>query len=155
MIKKKYKLYVLVAWIALFSNVVMAEELSPTFLPMLEGEWRLDIKHSRDGNTQMHKCMKNMHLKPIYSAQYMLDKAKDHKDTCEIMTNHSRNVESYILRCDEKSGTTTKVYSLTKQGYDKYVLEKELMTIPYDKKVDYIEKIEFSRVGKCQSWLAN
>ena len=37
-------------------GISLAEAISPTFLPMLEGEWRVDIDHDKDGQKSEQRC---------------------------------------------------------------------------------------------------
>lgn len=132
-----------------FHNVSFADALSPTFLPMLEGEWRVDIDHDKDGQKSEQRCFALGELLPIYSAQTLLEQSYANKRKCRMTADNTRNSQSYLLKCDEQKLTTMESYKLTKEAYNKYVLVRELTTIPYTRAVNYVEKITFTRIGRC------
>ncbi len=130
-------------------NISIADALSPTFLPMLEGEWRVDIDHEKDGKTSEQRCFALGELLPIYSAQTLLEQAQANKRKCRMTAENTRNSQTYLLKCDEQKLTTMESYKLTKEAYNKYVLDRTLTTIPYTRAVNYVEKITFTRIGRC------
>lgn len=130
-------------------NISLAEAISPTFLPMLEGEWRVDIDHDKDGQKSEQRCFALGELMPIYSAQTLLEQAQTNKRQCRMTAENTRNSQTYLLKCDEQKLTTMESYKLTKAAYNKYVLERSLTTIPYTRAINYVEKITFTRIGRC------
>lgn len=130
-------------------NVSFAEALSPTFLPMLEGEWRVDIDHDKEDRKSEQRCFTLDELLPIYSAQTLLEQAQANKRKCRMTAENTRNSQTYLLKCDEQKLTTMESYKLTKEAYNKYVLERSLTTIPYTRAINYVEKITFTRIGRC------
>lgn len=130
-------------------NISYAEPLSPTFLPMLEGEWRVDIDHDKDGQKTEQHCFALGELMPIYSAQTLLEQAQANKRKCRMTAENTSNSQTYLLKCDEQKLTTMESYKLTKEAYNKYVLERELKTIPFTRAINYVEKITFTRIGRC------
>lgn len=130
-------------------NISLAEAISPTFLPMLEGEWRVDIDHDKDGQKSEQRCFALGELMPIYTAQTLLEQAQANKRQCRMTAENTRNSQTYLLKCDEQKLTTMESYKLTKAAYNKYVLERSLTTIPYTRAINYVEKITFTRIGRC------
>jgi len=132
-------------------SIGVAGALSPTFLPMLEGEWRVEIDHEKDGKTSEQRCFALGELLPIYSAQTLLEQAYANKRKCRMTAENTRNSQTYLLKCDEQKLTTMESYKLTKEAYNKYVLDRTLTTIPYTRAVNYVEKITFTRIGRCDA----
>ncbi len=130
-------------------SISYAEALSPTFLPMLEGEWRVDIDHDKEGQKSEQRCFALGELLPIYTAQTLLEQAQANKRKCRMTAENTRNSQTYLLKCDEQKLTTMESYKLTKEAYNKYVLERSLTTIPYTRAINYVEKITFTRIGRC------
>lgn len=130
-------------------GISYAEALSPTFLPMLEGEWRVDIDHDKEGQKSEQRCFALGELLPIYTAQTLLEQAQVNKRKCRMTAENTRNSQTYLLKCDEQKLTTMESYKLTKEAYNKYVLVRSLTTIPYTRAVNYVEKITFTRIGRC------
>lgn len=130
-------------------SVSSADALSPTFLPMLDGQWKVEVDHSVLGGTTTDKCFTNIELLPLYSAQLLLEQAQANKRSCRMTASNTRNSQTYMLKCDEKKLTTTEMYRLTKEAYNKYVLERSVSTIPYTPAVNYVETTTFTRVGRC------
>lgn len=130
-------------------GISYAEAISPTFLPMLEGEWRVDIDHDKDGQKTEQHCFALGELMPIYSAQTLLEQAQANKRKCRMTAENTSNSQTYLLKCDEQKLTTMEYYKLTKEAYNKYVLERELKTIPFTRAINYVEKITFTRIGRC------
>ena len=130
-------------------SISYAEALSPTFLPMLEGEWRVDIDHDKEGQKSEQRCFALGELLPIYTAQTLLEQAQANKRKCRMTAENTRNSQTYLLKCDEQKLTTMESYKLTKEAYNKYVLERSLTTIPYTRAINYVEKVAFTRIGRC------
>lgn len=130
-------------------SISYAEALSPTFLPMLEGEWRVDIDHDKEGQKSEQRCFALGELLPVYTAQTLLEQAQANKRKCRMTAENTRNSQTYLLKCDEQKLTTMESYKLTKEAYNKYVLERSLTTIPYTRAINYVEKITFTRIGRC------
>lgn len=130
-------------------SISYAEALSPTFLPMLEGEWRVDIDHDKEGQKSEQRCFALGELLPIYTAQTLLEQVQANKRKCRMTAENTRNSQTYLLKCDEQKLTTMESYKLTKEAYNKYVLERSLTTIPYTRAINYVEKITFTRIGRC------
>lgn len=147
--KRILKSFLSVCAFLAIQNISIADVLSPTFLPMLEGEWRVDIDHEKDGKTSEQRCFALGELLPIYSAQTLLEQAQANKRKCRMTAENTRNSQTYLLKCDEQKLTTMESYKLTKEAYNKYVLDRTLTTIPYTRAVNYVEKITFTRIGRC------
>lgn len=147
--KRILKSFLSVCAFLAIQNISIADALSPTFLPMLEGEWRVDIDHEKDGKTSEQRCFALGELLPIYSAQTLLEQAQANKRKCRMTAENTRNSQTYLLKCDEQKLTTMESYKLTKEAYNKYVLDRTLTTIPYTRAVNYVEKITFTRIGRC------
>lgn len=130
-------------------GISLAEAISPTFLPMLEGEWRVDIDHDKDGQKSEQRCFALGELMPIYTAQTLLEQSYANNRKCRMTAENTRNSQTYLLKCDEQKLTTMESYKLTKEAYNKYVLERELKTIPFTRAINYVEKITFTRIGRC------
>lgn len=133
----------------LLNGVGFAQALSPTFLPMLEGEWRIDIDHDKAGKSSEQRCFALGELLPLYSAQSLLEQAQNNKSQCRMVAKNTANSQSYLLKCDEQKLTTTESYVLTKKAYNKYVLVREVTTIPYTRAINHVETITFTRLGRC------
>lgn len=133
----------------ILQGVSVAEALSPTFLPMLAGEWRIDVDHDRDGQKSEQRCFSLGELLPIYSAQTLLEQSSDNPRKCRMTAENTRNSQTYLLKCDEHKLTTTESYQLTKEAYNRYVLKRSLTTIPYTRAINYEETIVFTRIGRC------
>lgn len=147
--KRILKSFLSVCAFLAIQNISIADALSPTFLPMLEGEWRVDIDHEKDGKTSEQRCFALGELLPIYSAQTLLEQAQANKRKCRMTAENTRNSQTYLLKCDEQKLTTMESYKLTKEAYNRYVLDRTLTTIPYTRAVNYVEKITFTRIGRC------
>lgn len=147
--KRILKSFLSVCAFLAIQNISIADALSPTFLPMLEGEWRVDIDHEKDGKTSEQRCFALGELLSIYSAQTLLEQAQANKRKCRMTAENTRNSQTYLLKCDEQKLTTMESYKLTKEAYNKYVLDRTLTTIPYTRAVNYVEKITFTRIGRC------
>ena len=130
-------------------GVSIAESLSPTILPMLEGEWRVDTTHDKDGEKSEQRCFALGELLPIYSAQTLLQQSYENPNKCRMTAENTRNSQTYLLKCDEQKLTTMESYKLTKKAYNRYVLERSLTTIPYTRAINYVEKVVFTRIGRC------
>ncbi|WP_143691142.1 hypothetical protein [Wohlfahrtiimonas populi] len=141
--------YLLGVCVLLLYGISYAEVLSPTFLPMLEGEWRVDFDHDKEGQKSEQRCFALGELLPIYTAQTLLEQAQANKRKCRMTAENTRNSQIYLLKCDEQKLTTMDSYKLTKEAYNKYVLERSLTTIPYTRAINYVEKITFTRIGRC------
>ncbi|GAA5103371.1 hypothetical protein [Wohlfahrtiimonas larvae] len=146
-----FQVWMVVCSISILHNISIAKALSPTFLPMLEGEWRVDIEHDKDGRSSKQKCFTLSELVPIYSAQILLMQAKENKQKCRMTAENTRNSQVYVLKCDEHKLRTIESYSLIKKAYNKYILVRELSTEPYTRAINYVETTTFTRIGRCLS----
>lgn len=125
-------------------------ELSPIFLPMLEGEWKIDSDSSIYGPTTLNRCFTGEQLMSLYSHQPLIDQMNNNADDCKITSELKRNSEFYSLVCNESNVITTQTYHLVKESYDRYVLEKSVSIEPFTPAIDSLETIIFTRIGRCQ-----
>lgn len=129
--------------------VAKAEQLSPTFLPMLAGSWQVNTEHSVSGQSSATRCFTVRDLQSLYTDESLLRQVADNPKSCRISTQSTRNSITHFVKCDERKLITTEVYRLTKEAYNKYVLERSVSTTPYTPSVNSIETTVFTRLGRC------
>lgn len=145
--KIKFSLFLILMNLAL----VGANELSPTFLPMIKGEWRISSDHSSIGQKTYQACLADEELQKIYGYEELWLIFKENSSECQLQKGNTRSAAEYRLTCKEPGMTMKVVYRLIKNGYSRYTLEKSLETVPEMPAVGFKETIIFERLGKCSA----